>query len=878
MTEKATFEESDWTNHLRYTMFWHTITISKALGVMESSEQGLTSSEASARLARYGSNELEKKEKKPTWFLFLNQFKDFMILVLIAAAIISGFAGDLTDTIIILIIVIINAVVGFIQEYRAEKAMDALKQMSSLQAEVLRDGNPIKITSSMLVPGDVVLLEAGNAIPADLRLIESHSLRIDESALTGESVPVDKNTEELKDEILTMGDRINQAYKGTLITHGRGKGLVVLTGMNTEMGKIARMLQEDDPTTPLQKRMTDFGKKLSYIILFICALLFGIGMLRGEEPMKMLLLSISLAVAAIPEALPALITVALARGANRMARKNVLIRKLPAIETLGSVTYICSDKTGTLTLNKMKVVKVHEIDSQPMPGQSLSPLMVAMALNHDVIKKTDQTLSGDSTEISLVEYVSARAGESPADELILQFPRVAELPFDSGRKCMTTVHKHKNHFLIISKGAVESITAKLLVAENNGAINSIATTWGEQGLRVLGFGYKVIDQLPDPLSYDTVEKDLVFAGLAGMIDPPREEAKVAIQECKTAGIRPVMITGDHPSTAAAIAKELGILNPKDLVVSGAELGSMSDEALTEKVEKISVYARVSPEQKMRIVKSLQHKNQFVAMTGDGVNDAPSLKAANIGIAMGINGTDVSKEASHMILLDDNFATIVKAVKEGRRIYDNIRKFVKYIMTCNGAEIWTIFLAPVIGLPMPLLPIHLLWINLVTDGLPGIALASEKAEEDIMQRPPRKPAESLFADGIAYHIVWVGLLMAGITLGVQAWAINQKLDHWQTMVFTVLSLTQLGHVLAIRSDRKFLYSQGIFSNLPLIGAVVLTIILQLLVIYLPIANEIFKTQPLTIRELIICVGASALLFHAVELEKWLKLKFRKNNNK
>ncbi len=617
---------------------------------MESTEQGLTSSEASARLARYGSNELEKKEKKPTWFLFLNQFKDFMILVLIAAAIISGFAGDLTDTIIILIIVIINAVVGFIQEYRAEKAMDALKQMSSLQAEVLRDGNPIKITSSMLVPGDVVLLEAGNAIPADLRLIESHSLRIDESALTGESVPVDKNTEELKDENLTMGDRINQAYKGTLITHGRGKGLVVLTGMNTEIGKIARMLQEDDPTTPLQKRMTDFGKKLSYIILFICALLFGIGMLRGEEPMKMLLLSISLAVAAIPEALPALITVALARGANRMARKNVLIRKLPAIETLGSVTYICSDKTGTLTLNKMKVVKVHEIDSQPMPGQSLSPLMVAMALNHDVIKKTDQTLSGDSTEISLVEYVSARAGESPADELILQFPRVAELPFDSGRKCMTTVHKHKNHFLIISKGAVESITAKLLVAENNGAINSIATTWGEQGLRVLGFGYKVIDQLPDPLSYDTVEKDLIFAGLAGMIDPPREEAKVAIQECKTAGIRPVMITGDHPSTAAAIAKELGILNPKDLVVSGAELGNMSDEALTEKVEKISVYARVSPEQKMRIVKSLQHKNQFVAMTGDGVNDAPSLKAANIGIAMGINGTDVSKEASHMILL------------------------------------------------------------------------------------------------------------------------------------------------------------------------------------------------------------------------------------
>lgn len=400
---------------------------------------------------------------------------------------------------------------------------------------------------------------------------------------------------------------------------------------------------------------------------------------------------------------------------------------------------------------------------------------------------------------------------------------------------------------------------------------------GHQGLRVLAFAYKIVDHLPDPLSYETVEKGLIFSGLAGMIDPPREEVKVAIQDCKTAGIRPVMITGDHPATAAAIAKEIGILNPKDLVVAGVDLENMPDETLNEKIEKIAVYARVSPEQKLRIIKSLQNKNHFVAMTGDGVNDAPSLKAANIGVAMGINGTDVSKEASHMILLDDNFATIVKAVKEGRRIYDNIRKFVKYIMTCNSAEIWTIFLAPVIGLPIPLLPIHILWINLVTDGLPGIALASEKAEHDIMKRPPRKPSESLFAEGIAYHILWVGLLMAGITLGTQTWAIKEGLDHWQTMVFTVLSLSQLGHVLAIRSDREFLYKQGIFSNLPLLGVVLFTFSLQVAVIYLPLANEVFKTQPLSFRELISCIGVSAVLFHAVELEKWVKSRLLIKNN-
>jgi Ca2+-transporting ATPase len=855
-------------------MYWHKVSVSAALQELKSGIHGLTSHEAALRLSNYGHNELLEKEKKPVWYLFLNQFKDFMIVVLMLAAVISGFAGGITDTIIILVIVLLNAVVGFVQEYRAEKAMDALKKMASLNAVVLRDGNPCKISSSLLVPGDVVLLEAGNAVPADLRLIEVHGIRIDESALTGESVPVDKTIEALNKEKIPLGDRINLGYKGTMITVGRGKGLVVSTGMQTEIGKIASLLQVSDPTTPLQKRMADFGKKLSYIILLICALLFGIGMLRGEEPMKMLLLSISLAVAAIPEALPALITVALARGANRMVKKNALIRKLPAIETLGSVSYICSDKTGTLTMNKMKVMQIHEADHHSLPGASVSPFLAAMALNHDVKKNSDNTYAGDSTEISLVEYVTGAIGETRLDELRKQLPRVAELPFDSDRKCMTTIHRYQNQYVAFSKGAVEYVSEILLHNDHNSEINSIATTWGHQGLRVLAFGHKIIDRLPEPFSYATVENDMIFTGLAGMIDPPREEVKLSIQDCKTAGIKPVMITGDHPSTAAAIAKEIGILNPDDLVIGGNELESMSDASLNEKVEKISVYARVSPEQKLRIIKSLQQKNHFVAMTGDGVNDAPSLKAANIGVAMGINGTDVSKEASHMILLDDNFATIVKAVKEGRRIYDNIRKFVKYIMTCNGAEIWTIFLAPVIGLPMPLLPIHILWINLVTDGLPGIALASEKAEHDIMKRPPRKASESLFAQGIAYHIVWVGLLMAGITLGTQAWAINKELSHWQTMVFTVLSLSQLGHVLAIRSDHEFLYRQGLFSNIPLLGAVLLTCLLQLAVIYLPFANEIFKTQPLSLKELMICVGASAILFHAVELEKWVKSKLVK----
>lgn len=848
-------------------MNFHLLEKKEALELLGSRNNGLTDKEAIERLEKYGPNQLVEKKKKPAWLLFLNQFKDVMILILMAAAIISGLVGDLKDTIVILIIVLLNAIVGFVQEYRAEKAMEALKKMSSPTATVLRNGSPKNVDSAMLVPGDIVQLEAGNMIPADIRLLESHSLKIEEASLTGESNAVEKHPEELFDEKSPLGDRANMAFKGTIVTYGRGKGVVAATGMDTEIGHIAQMLQEDESLTPLQRRLADFGKKLSFVVLGICAVLYVTGILRGEDPVSMLLTAISVAVAAIPEALPAVVTIALALGARRMIRVNALIRKLPAVETLGSVTFICTDKTGTLTENRMTVTETWT--PAPLPRFSLSNeelLLRCMALNQDVQKNEKGEWVGESTEVALVDfadqYFSKKKIETPENL------RVEELPFDSDRKMMTTVHREENGYLSITKGAVEAVLAHC-ENEDKTAIFSKAEEMAMSGLRVLAYGCRLIDQVPN-VSLNGLENNLLCCGLVGMIDPPRKEVFQAIEDCRTAGIVPVMITGDHPETARVIATQLGILQEaKDRLVTGKELQEMSLHDFEEGIERIKVYARVSPQQKLDIVKTLQLKNQFVAMTGDGVNDAPALKKANIGVAMGITGTDVSKEAAHMILLDDNFATIIKAVKEGRRIFDNIRKFIKYTMTSNSGEIWTIFLAPLAGLPIPLLPIHILWINLVTDGLPGLALAGEPPEKNLMKLPPRQPNESIFAHGLGVHILWVGLLMGGVCLGTQAWAIAEGDEKWQTYVFTILCFSQMGHVLAIRSEYFFLFRQGIFSNLPLIGAVLLTFFLQMAILYIPALQDIFSVKPLTWDELVGCLLVSSIVFHAVEMEKLVR---------
>ncbi len=859
---------------------WHCLDSEKAAAHLDADLiKGLSAQAAEWRLEQSGPNVLREAGRRHPLVMLAAQFSDFMILVLIAAAVIAGIAGDPQDAIAIVVIVLLNGMVGFIQEYRAERAMAALKKMAAPQARVIRGGQSLLIDAAELVPGDLVELEAGNIVPADLRLTELAALKIDESALTGESQAVEKQLTQLRETDLPLGDRLNLAYKGTIATYGRARGLVVATGMQTELGKIAALLSGESEKTPLQKRLARFGRHLALVVLAICAIIFVAGWLRGEPPLLMLLTAVSLAVAAIPEALPAVVTISLALGAARMVRQNALIRRLPAVETLGSVTFICSDKTGTLTQNRMHVDCV-QAGSETRPGlqgvegMPWHDLGLAMALCNDAVANAAGELASDPTETALLEAAQS-AGFAQA-ALRESHPRIAEIPFDSERARMSTLHRDDEAVLMLVKGApegllplcVDQLGSEGATGIDHAALQEEADRLAAQGLRVLAFAQKRLPAVPDALDAAALESGLTFIGLAGLIDPPRPEAAESVAACKAAGIIPVMITGDHPATARAIALRLGIIEAGDKVLTGSELARLSLEEFEREAESVRVYARINPEQKIKIVRALQDKGEFVAMTGDGVNDAPALKMADIGVAMGKGGTDVAREAAHMTLLDDNFATIVLAVREGRRIFDNIRKFVKYTMTSNSGEIWTIFLAPFLGLPIPLLPIHILWINLVTDGLPGLALANEGAERNVMQRPPRPPQESIFAHGMWQHILWVGLLMGGVTLLTQAWALHSGSAHWQSMVFTVLTLSQLGHVLAIRSERESLFTQGVLSNRVLIAALLLTFILQMAVLYVPWLNPIFKTEPLSLGELMACLALSSVVFIGVEIEKAL----------
>ncbi len=819
---------------------YYQLSVTETLERLHSSDSGLSAQAAQAAQKRFGKNILQEKKQRTRLSILLSQFMDIMILILVVAAIVSFFVGETTDALVILAIIIGNAWIGYSQEYNAEESIRMLQKMAAQQALAIRDNNPVRIEAQELTPGDIILLEAGDIVPADARLIEVSALKTDEASLTGESHSIEKTADQLQEPNLTPGDQLNMVFKGTIVNAGSAKAAVTAIGMDTELGKIAGMMETGLQKTPLQKRLAAFSKQLAVVVIIICALVFGFGLWRGEPPFQMFLTALSLAVAALPEALPAVITIALARGASRMVKQKALVRKLPAVETLGSVTYICSDKTGTLTQNIMTVEKIEAASGKE------SLLYNAMILNNEVRFSQDHKLIGDSTETALVEYALANGGSK--EEADKTLPLAGKLPFDSVRMRMSTLHEHGNQWILFSKGAPGKI-AETLSAKYQEQIPQWLKKnqeWAAEGLRVLFFAYKTFDSQPPDIN-EAIETDLDFLGMAAMIDPPREEAIEAIKQCKTAGIKTVMITGDQPLTAQAVAKRLHITDDgSPLAKTGAELEKLDQEAFNNEIKNISVYARVSPAQKLAIVKGLQTNGEFVAMTGDGVNDAPSLKQADIGVAMGITGTDVSKEAADMILLDDNFATIVRAVSEGRRIYDNIKKFILYVLSCNLSEILTIFIAPLLGFAMPLLPIHILWINLVTDGLPGLALVAEPAEKNVMRRPPSPPKESLFAGGLALKILFTGGIITIGALAVQCWAVQQGYDTriQQTMVFTTLCFVQLGNALSVRSAYQSLFSSQLFANKGMWGAIVLTLALQLLIVYTPLLQPVFKTASLT----------------------------------
>ncbi|MEQ9482652.1 cation-translocating P-type ATPase [Coleofasciculus sp. F4-SAH-05] len=920
---------------------WHTQSIDESLAQLESNPQtGLNSEQISLRSQYYGLNELEETAGRSSWAILLEQFTNIMLIMLIVVAIISGVidlidwrqggleAGQVPfkDTIAILLIVILNGVLGYLQESRAEKALAALKNLASPKVRVLREGKPMEVDSKQLVPGDIMLLEAGVQVAADGRLIEESNLQIRESALTGEANAVNKEAPVTLAEDTPLGDRINLVFQGTEVVQGRGTVLVAATGMKTELGRIAEMLQgvESEPT-PLQQRMTQLGNVLVSGSLILVVLVVVGGLIKSGGDLGVLQqlveVSLSMAVAVVPEGLPAVITVTLALGTQRMVRRHALIRKLPAVETLGSVTTICSDKTGTLTQNKMVVqwvITPHHtfqvtgegyapngefliaetgVSAQEYP--ELQVLLQGCALCNDAVlqyEQEDWLILGDPTEGALITL--AGKGGVDKEPLRRQFPRVGEIPFSSERKRMSVICQGSNGsgvtndgqgtYLMFTKGSPELVLERchslqagdrteVLTDEQRTEILRHNNQMAGAGLRVLGFAYKPLDAAPDDgvEAHEATEQGLVWLGLVGMLDAPRPEVLDAVRRCRNAGIRPVMITGDHQLTARAIAHALGIADQHDRVLTGQELQKLGQSDLDKQVEEVSVYARVSPEHKLRIVQGLQRQGEFVAMTGDGVNDAPALKQADIGIAMGITGTDVSKEASDMVLLDDNFATIVAATEEGRTVYDNIRRFIRYILGSNIGEVLTIAAAPIMGLPdVPLSPLQILWMNLVTDGLPALALAVEPAEPDVMKRPPFSPRESIFARGLGAYMVRIGIIFAIVTITLMALAFDYFPLHWKTMVFTTLCVAQMGHAIAVRSNTRLTVEINPFSNPYLIWAVTVTTILQLALVYVPFLQNFFGTEPLTLTELLICLGFSTSLFVWVELEK-LFIRWYKN---
>lgn len=904
---------------------WYQLSAEETLRRLESDRKaGLTAAEAKRRLESYGTNELREKKKISPLALFLNQFRDFMVLVLVGAVLISGLLGEYLDAITIIAIILLNGCLGFIQEFRAERSLRALKRLSAPKAKVIRGGKTLEIDASMLVPGDVVLLESGDRIPADIRFLETNGVFVEESALTGESVPVAKHDRPIVAPDVPLGDRRNIGYMGTLVTRGTATGIVVSTGMETEMGKIADLIQNTEVmATPLQQRLEHLGKILIGVALVLTVFVVVAGIWHGQPAYGMFLAGVSLAVAAIPEGLPAIVTIALALGVQRMIRRKAIVRKLPSVETLGSATVICSDKTGTLTENKMTVVKLwgggrtmnvtgtgYVPKGQVLEGNKvldlrrdilLRRIMQISALcnnaelvppeeNHNRRKwlKTadDQAgwkIKGDPTEGALA-VLAAKAGVSK-ESLSSLYRRVREIPFDSERKRMSVVVEHQGGRLLCTKGAPDVLLnnckyilwdgkLKWLDEKLRRQVEEANEAMAKSALRVIGFAYRELGANELKMSDESLENGLVFVGLAGMMDPPRAEVKEAIYKCKQAGIRTVMITGDHQSTAEAIAEQLGMMPKGGLSVSGKELESMSDDELDRKVNNIYVYARVTPEHKLRIVKSLQRQGHVVAMTGDGVNDAPAIKAADIGISMGITGTDVSKEASSLVLSDDNFATIVAAIEEGRGIYENIRKFIRYMLASNVGEILTMFIAMMFGMPLPLVPIMILWVNLVTDGLPAMALGVDTAEDDLMTQQPRPARENIFARGLGWKIISRGVLIGLCTLAAFWIVLNQNPDTPQTLTlaqtvaFATLVMAQLIHVFDCRSSIS-IFHRNMLENKYLVAAVLSSVLLLLMVLYVEPLQPIFKTAPLGMDEwtIVLFFAAAPTLLAGIMSSIW-----------